>query len=462
METLAAVVEAPATKATRTRKRRPSSFAAQLLRSGAPAGLGAPTSTEDLDEAAARAVRARKKDVLSAAGAGAVEAAQLKQRKPRAAPKPKPLQPRRVLSIDVGLRNLGLAVVSVLSDEQADRLRTSHGSMNLLSVLSSEATAAPAAEATASCCELLLSRIRVDHAENVDVLEENGCNAKNAKAIGPLRQVAFWHECMMRRWDLLLDPPPDLVVVEVQDGGNATMRQMSTGIVGLFMGHFQARHKDGKISRVPEFTMVRGDMKLKICNLIDDAWGSGQDSGWKDAEPGMSPCSGAAAGTGRRRPQDCPRRADEVGPSESLRLSPKGDGQSPGAEGRSDAEATKQESKVKKAPPAYLLKVNPRRYYALQRAYLQQQAEAEGGEVARRSRMTGRTRAAYEERKRFAVYAFELYVHRVLRTAPWLLGTELGANWSRYTQKKRRDISDAVLQGIYVICRDVRRLGPKE
>jgi hypothetical protein len=72
--------------------------------------------------------------------------------------------------------------------------------------------------------------------------------------------------------------------------------------------------------------------------------------------------------------------------------------------------------------------------------------------------MTGRSRAAYEQRKRFAVYAFELYVHRVLRTAPWLLSPELGAHWGRYTQKKRRDISDAVLQGIYVICRDARRL----
>jgi hypothetical protein len=48
---------------------------------------------------------------------------------------------------------------------------------------------------------------------------------------------------------------------------------------------------------------------------------------WKGAEPRGCRRHLAPIGAGRQRPQDSPRRADEVGPSESLRLSPKGEGE---------------------------------------------------------------------------------------------------------------------------------------
>jgi hypothetical protein len=365
-------------------------------------------------------------------------------KRPRAA---KPIPTRRVLSIDVGLRNLGLAVVTVLSEEDAAAARA----RPLVGTLAScvKETAGQGGEGMAAedpVVAMLLRRIRVDHAENVDVLEENGCTAKNAKAIGPLRQVAFWHECMVRRWGLLLDPPPDVVVVEVQDGGNATMRQMSTGIVGLFMGHFQARHRDGKIARVPEFTMVRGDMKLKICHRVDAAWGSSGQRAGKAA--------GAEEAQGHEEPAAEPEPEPAAEQGEEVKAAEQGE----------EVKAAEQGEEVKAAgrkqqcrpPPAYLMKANPRRYHALKRAFEEQQQEQAASTFARG--LTGRSRAAYDQRKRFAVHAFELYMQRVLRAAPWLVAPELGAEWGRATHKKRRDISDAVLQGIYVICRDAKLL----
>ena len=132
-------------------------------------------------------------------------------------------------------------------------------------------------------------------------------------------------------------------------------------------------------------------------------------------------------------------------------------------------------------PPAYLLKVNPRRYYSLKRAYDKDVAARakmaelgiagqvmvpdsdEGDEAeqllnpaAKKRRSAGRGKAAYELRKRLAVASFELYMDRVIRESPHLLNRELRFGWRRYTQKKRRDVSDAVLQGVYVIARELK------
>lgn len=363
----------------------------------------------------------------------------------------------RVLSIDVGLRNLGLAVVRLVDGGELATLAR-EDCVTPLGLVSREVVAAgDTLEEPRDVAQLLLERIYVEHAENVDVLEENGCTAKNAKAIGPLRQVSFWHGCMLRRASLLLEPAPDLVVVEVQDGGNATMRQMSTGIVGLFMGHFEARHRDGHLPRVPAFTMVRGDMKLKICDRIQAVWGERGGAGAETVAPkGQGP------------------RAETVAPK----------GQGPSAQPAAGAPLESPPAATPVAPPAeppaYLLKVNPRRYYALQRARekeiaaqakmaelgLEEAGAGEGGPEAEdedvalltpaAKKRVGRSRAAYELRKRLAVASFELYMDRVLGSSPHLLNRELRLGWRRYTQKKRRDVSDAVLQGVYVIARELK------
>jgi hypothetical protein len=373
--------------------------------------------------------RAGRQGIVSSDEVQWMATAQRKARRGRALP-----ERLRVLSIDVGLRNLGLAVVNLVDSEQEAALieqdrETPLGRREARKPGNDDDAAAGAGHVT-DLPDIMSRRIFVEHAENVDVLEENGCTAKNAKAIGPLRQVTFWHGCMMKRVAVLLDPPPDIVVVEVQDGGNATMRQMSTGIVGLFMGHFEARHRDGNLPRVPAFTMIRGDMKMKICERIQAAWG----------EPPSPPPHAAL-------PTESRVAAEAAGEAAAADLPPE--------------------------PPAYLLKVNPRRYYAMQRAHKQAEADQaapaapapSGSEdevmatmnpAVRKRNSTGRSKAAYEMRKKMAVGSFELYMERLLTLAPHLLSRELRTNWKRYTLKKRRDVSDAVLQAIYVIARELK------
>ena len=232
----------------------------------------------------------------------------------------------RVLSIDVGLRNLGLSLVR-----------------------SKETTCDAAPESlrvfVESCCEVM-------HAENIDVLEENGCTAKNAKSIGPMKQIAFWHACMMRRYETLLRDPPHIIVVEIQDGGNATMRQVSTGIVGLLMGHFETRRRLGQIERVPEFDMVRGDMKLRVCDAILGPLDEPHTEQAADAPPADAPPAAANA-----------------------------------------------------PPPEYLKKINPRRYFAM----LKKADQASG---AAKPKIHGRSKASYEQRKKRAVEALAALVGR--------------------------------------------------
>lgn len=272
----------------------------------------------------------------------------------------------RVVSIDVGLRNLGLAIVEFAIPKSESGCATELGSAR----------------------DVVMRNIEVVHAENVDVLAENGCTVKNAKTIGPLKQVSFWHACMYSRKALLLDTPPDILVVEVQDGGNATMRQVSTGIVGLFMGHFEARFRDGLISHVPQFTMVRGDMKMKVCALILQAADAPQDT------PAVSQSPPAAAA------------ADIVSPAPAA---------------------------APPAPPEYLKKINPRRYYAILNA--------------KEGKTTGRSKEAYEKRKRTSVEAFQVW-------------TEDSASSKRFfenvSSKKQRDIADSVFQGMYVVLRELK------
>lgn len=317
-------------------------------------------------------------------------------------------QPLRVVSIDVGLRNLGLAVV-----------RYSVNSTDL---------------AAMNTERILFENIVVEHAENVDLLEENDCAAKNAKSLGPLRQIQFWHTCMSSRKALLLDPPPDILVVEVQDGGNATMRQVSTGIVGLFVGHFEARHKDGLIPKVPIFTMVRGDMKMKVCEAIleSEVIKRHQETSLTKSSPGVIKFT---------------QTTIQPPPPPASRSPP-----------------------VVRPPPEYLKRINPRKYYALLRAHQQQQTEVgcaklvvgDAGEEAdeaaaesppptKQRRITaGRSRAAYEMRKKTAVLAFESYLDWVS------VSTSTTPTFMHAPAKKRRDISDAVLQGMYVICRHLK------
>jgi hypothetical protein len=364
----------------------------------------------------------------------------------------------RVLSIDVGLRNLGLAVVKLVDEEGCVQLRreldrtdnplaaiTASAPERVLSAQGISSPSPPPPAPLPDCppclCELLRGRVYIEHAENVDVLEENGCSAKNSKSIGPLRQVSFWHGSMMRRAALFLDSPPDVVVVEVQDGGNATMRQMSTGIVGLFMGHFEARHRDGHIPKVPAFTMVRGDMKLKVSEVLLRAFSH---------EPTTSPTSSAAIGV---------TPSGSVGAAAEQAIIPQPPPPPPAS--------------VCPAPPEYLRKVNPRRYFAMLRAHKESGAsvaaegaaeeEQEDEDVAtlnpaakRRRASAGRSKVAYELRKRTAVAAFEHYMEQTLASAPHLMCRELRTGWKHYTQKKRRDVSDAVLQGLYVLARDLK------
>jgi hypothetical protein len=312
----------------------------------------------------------------------------------------------RVLSIDVGLRNLGMAVVKLRGMDQ--------------SVYES---------ILATPRRLLADHVEVELAENVDVLEENGCTAKNAKSIGPLKQVSFFHASMLRRSAQILDPPPDVLVVEVQDGGNATMRQVSTGIVGLFMGHFEALHRTGHITHVPQFTMIRGDMKMKICNMIlnrssepedgDEGEGEGEEQGEQNGEPQGEPKgepAGAAAGAGA------------------------GAGAAGAGAGAGAAAAAK-------LPPEYLKRANPRKYYALLKA---------ATEPPKAKNTAGRSRQAYEQRKKSAVLAFETYIEEQLASRPELLCESLRSTWSKATAKKKRDISDAVLQGMYILGRELK------
>lgn len=294
----------------------------------------------------------------------------------------------RVLSIDVGLRNLGMAVVKIRDVDQEVYQRI---------------LATP---------RLLISHhIEVEMAENVDVLEENGCTAKNAKSIGPLKQVSFFHASMLRRSSQILDPPPDVIVVEVQDGGNSTMRQVSTGIVGLFMGHFEALLRSGHIAKVPTMTMIRGDMKMKICNMI----------------------------LNRVEPQEEEQEEELADHEEAVGAA----AESETAE-RSHAATTTTANNT--MPPEYLKRVNPKKYYALLKAATEPKHKS----------TAGRSRKAYEQRKKTAVLAFDTYMDQQLASNPSLLCESLRSSWARATAKKKRDISDAVLQGMYVIGRELK------
>ncbi len=306
----------------------------------------------------------------------------------------------RVLSIDVGLRNLGLALLE----------------------WNGESTAAPTASNIVGTTQIL-------HAENVDVLEENGCTAKNAKTIGPLKQVSFWHACMLSRKALFLDVPPDIVVVEVQDGGNATMRQVSTGIVGLFMGHYEARHTDGHISHMPQFTMVRGDMKMKICRLILDTY--------KTTTNVAAPIRPISFTAELGEPAEAElREMAELGETlrETLRETL--------GETLGEPAATPPLPSLPPPPPEYLKKINPKRYYAMLKA-------ADRGATSENpNKMTsGRSRQAYEARKRMSVEAFETYMAENEPAKKFFQGM---------THKKRRDIADAIFQGMYIICRETK------
>lgn len=152
----------------------------------------------------------------------------------------KPGQAARVVSIDVGLRNLGLSVVETVE------------------ATSSEETLA------SFVCE----RLRVIYTENVDVIGENGCTAKNAKAVGMLKHETFWFASAMRRWDRVFSPPPDAIVIEVQAGNNASLRAMAGVILGSLHGVYEGLRRSGQIESVPFFTMVRGDRKLKVCDAL--------------------------------------------------------------------------------------------------------------------------------------------------------------------------------------------------
>ena len=320
-----------------------------------------------------------------------------------ASPQPTPLPSRRrprvpklkhtelrVLSIDVGLRNLGMAVVKLRGVDQA--------TYETLLVHPRK---------------LLTDHVEIELAENVDVLEENGCTAKNAKSIGPLKQVSFFHASMLRRSSLILDPPPDVLVVEVQDGGNATMRQVSTGIVGLFMGHFEALHRSGHIAKVPQFTMIRGDMKMKICNMI-----LGQNTEAEEAEALTA-------------------RGAEAEPARGVEAEPE-------AEAAGGAELPA----AARLPPEYMKRVNPKKYFALLKAATEPKVNGKS--------TAGRSRQAYEKRKKTAVLAFETYIEEQLSARPGLLCESLRSTWNKATAKKKRDISDAVLQGMYIIGREIK------
>jgi hypothetical protein len=300
----------------------------------------------------------------------------------------------RVLSIDVGLRNLGMAVVRLVGLDQSKYEQIMNN---------------PRA--------LLTEHVHVELAENVDVLEENGCTAKNAKSIGPLKQVSFFHASMLRRTSQILDPPPDVLVVEVQDGGNATMRQVSTGIVGLFMGHFEAMFRSGLIPHVPVFTMIRGDMKMKVCNVI---------LGDHHHEDDTATVAAAAAAPAAL--------TTSAAPAETM------------------AEVSHPQSRsgaTPPPPPEYLKRINPRKYFALLNAH-------ESGKQPSAAATSGRSRQAYEMRKKTAVLAFETYIEEQLAARPDLLCESLQSSWGKATAKKKRDISDAILQGMYIVGRELK------
>jgi len=60
---------------------------------------------------------------------------------------------------------------------------------------------------------------------------------------------------------------------------------------------------------------------------------------------------------------------------------------------------------------------------------------------------SGRSKQAYEARKRMSVEAFETYMADNESARRFFLGM---------THKKRRDIADAIFQGMYVICRELK------
>lgn len=155
----------------------------------------------------------------------------------------------RTLSIDVGIRRAGV-VLGRTSSAWAD------------------VAWPPGAPEEEVMRTFLASHVVPEHAENLDILSENGSTVAHAKAIGPMKTILFFHACLMRRKDVLLDPPPHAVVVEIQDATNAFMRQTSTAIMGLLVGHFEARFRDGAIPYMPVFTMVRGNRKMLVCDQV--------------------------------------------------------------------------------------------------------------------------------------------------------------------------------------------------
>lgn len=261
--------------------------------------------------------------------------------------------PRRILSVDVGIRNLGLALIEVLAGEQPEQ--------------------------TTAFAPFLANRVRVLHAENVDVLEENGCNARNAKAVGMLRHVHFWHACVFRRTELLLLPAPDVVVVEVQDAHNGAMRAMAANIVSSLLMMFEMMRRTGNIDAVPMFDTVRGDKKMRVC---DELLGCAAEAETVDAA------------------EDAPSSPSPAPPP----------------------------ALPSPAPPAYMRRTNPRLFFARAK---------KGGQ--------GGKAKAYEARKRRAVDGLQ----EMIRSFPDASGP-LAASWRTLTQKKQRDVADAVLQGVWI------------
>lgn len=158
--------------------------------------------------------------------------------------------PVRVVSIDVGLRNMGFAVVETSAALIRPWPRTEPEHFQTF------------------CRET----VQVLCAENIDLLDENQCKAKNAKSVGMLRHAAFWDACMRTRKRWFLDPVPDVVVVEVQDAHNGAMRALAGAIVGTLLGRYRGWNVDPPVT--PCIDMVRGDRKLMVCDLLGWTWTS--------------------------------------------------------------------------------------------------------------------------------------------------------------------------------------------
>lgn len=161
-----------------------------------------------------------------------------------------------VLSIDVGIHRIGFVLGMISPAWFTEMAHTTDEPSRPRST-------------QAKFRELVQGFVVPIHAENIDLVKENGFKISKAKQIGPMNTVLGCYHSFMRRLRTWSEPPR-AIVVEIQDATNAFMRQTSTAMMGILVGHFHAVATSS--DSLPDFYMVRGSHKMEVCRQVLSLW----------------------------------------------------------------------------------------------------------------------------------------------------------------------------------------------